>query len=220
MNGLNDQFTSDGTRPFSGPVEPKFPNQFRNFTPQQRFSDYRPSMPKRNFNNNVKVITEPTAQIRTNFRGYQYNPILFVKLTYLINLVVNTYRVFKTQVTRNMILPLLNLFDRSDRLPVQCNCIFDIITKDESAAKRAYLAFSVPDNVDDDGEHLLVTLSEVSEALTLLADREIKAQNLYPGKYFHTKLDMKSGAVTPFKDTPTLLKGKTLKLDGVDESSS
>lgn len=211
-----------GNGPRSSSAGPRFSDYSRNYKPQQQFADYRPSAPRRrnNNNSNVKVINEPTAQIRTNFRGYQNNPILFMKLTYLVNIVVNTYRIFKSQVTRKMILPLLNLFDRTDRLPNQCNCIFDIYTKDKSAAKRVYVALSIPNKIDDKGECLLVSLSEVSEAFTLLADREIIAQTLYAGKYFHTKVDMTSGEITPFKDTPTLLMGKTVKLDGVDESSS
>lgn len=224
MNGQNNRSRSKsrGSGPRSSSAGPKFSNFSRNFPPQQQFSDYRPSGTRRNPNNNVnvKVINEPTAQIRTNFRGYQYNPILFMKLTYLVNIVVNTYRIFKNQVTRKMILPLLNLFDRTDRLPSQCNCVFDIYTKEKSSAKRVYVSLSIPNKIEDKGECLLVSLSEVSEAFTLIADRDVVAQTLYAGKFFHTKVDLASGEITPFKDTPTLLMGKTLKLDGVVESSS
>lgn len=224
MNRQNNRSRSmtrgNGRR--SNSAGPRFSDYSRNYKPQQQYADYRPSPPRRNnnTNSNIKVINEPTAQIRTSFRGYQYNPILFMKLTYLINIVVKTCRIFKSQVTRKMILPLLNLFDRSDRLPSQCNCIFDIYTKDKSSAKRVYVALSIPNKVNDKGECLLVSLSEVSEAFTLLSDREVLSQTLYAGKYFHTKVDMATGGITPFKDTPNLFMGKTIKLDGVDESSS
>lgn len=156
------------------------------------------------------VISEPTAQIRTSFQG---NPILFMKLTALVSVIITTARIFKATVTRSMISPLLALFDRNDKLPISCNYNFEIKSNRENSSKRIFLSFVGPKTVDDKGSFVADTFRNLVDSVSLMSQRTIVPQALNNDQFFNTIVNLQDNSVIGSKNSPKLFSNSAITLE-------